>query len=103
MSEFHNQTERAAPTRFGTAMLRHFGWFYHVLGLGRSLRHLELSDVSAERIRSAYRPRVTYADDLTTDPERTLRVRVRVAKRNFHVILLTASSCLEPWSRLDGS
>ena len=53
MSEFHNQTERAAPTRFGTAMLRHFGWFYHMLGLGRSLRHLELSDVSAERIRSA--------------------------------------------------
>ena len=53
MSEFHTQTERAAPTRFGTAMLRHFGWFYYLLGLGRSLRHLELSDVSAERIRSA--------------------------------------------------
>jgi glycerol-3-phosphate O-acyltransferase len=53
MTEFQTGSERAAPTRFGTAMLRHFGWFYYLLGLGHTLRHLKLSDVAAERIRTA--------------------------------------------------
>jgi glycerol-3-phosphate O-acyltransferase len=37
----------------GTAMLRRFGWFYWVLGLGHSLARVRLEEHSAEQIRSA--------------------------------------------------
>ena len=43
----------APPSRYGTAMLRRFGWFYYALGLGRMFRRIRLEDHSAERIREA--------------------------------------------------
>ena len=43
----------APPSRYGTAMLRRFGWFYYTLGLGRMFRRIRLEDHSAERIREA--------------------------------------------------
>jgi glycerol-3-phosphate O-acyltransferase len=41
------------PTRYGTAMMRRFGWFYTALGLGRMLGHLRFEPHSVERIRTA--------------------------------------------------
>ena len=41
------------PTRYGNAMLRRFGWFYHFLGLGRMLGRLSIEAHSVERIRIA--------------------------------------------------
>jgi len=41
------------PTRYGNAMLRRFGWFYHFLGLGRMLGRLRIEPHSVERIRTA--------------------------------------------------
>lgn len=34
-------------------MLRQFGWFYYLLGFGRTLDHVHIGDVSVERIRRA--------------------------------------------------
>ena len=34
-------------------MLRRFGWFYYLLGFGRTLDHVHIGDVSVERIRQA--------------------------------------------------
>lgn len=44
--------EILAP-RYGTGMLRRFGWFYKVLGLGRSLSAVEFEPNSVERVREA--------------------------------------------------
>jgi glycerol-3-phosphate O-acyltransferase len=44
---------RSEAIRYGAYMLRRFGWFYRVLGLGRMLGHLRLEDHSVERIRTA--------------------------------------------------
>lgn len=40
-------------SRHGAAMLRQFGWFYTLLGLGRLLSRVRLEDHSAEQIRQA--------------------------------------------------
>ncbi|NCG17661.1 MAG: hypothetical protein GWP91_01415 [Rhodobacterales bacterium] len=45
----------AAPTRYGTAMVRRFGWFYYALGLGRMLGRIRLEDHSVDHIRNASR------------------------------------------------
>ncbi len=44
---------RAGAMRFGAYMLRRFGWFYYVSGLGFCLRRMVLKEHSAERIRTA--------------------------------------------------
>jgi len=44
---------RSEAIRYGAYMLRRFGWFYRVLGLGRMLRRLRLEDHSVEHIRTA--------------------------------------------------
>lgn len=44
-----------APAQFGSAMLRRFGWFYQVLGLGWALDRVRFEDHSAERITKAAR------------------------------------------------
>jgi glycerol-3-phosphate O-acyltransferase len=41
------------PARFGRAMLRRFGWFYWIIGLGR-LRKVQIEDHSVEEIRQAH-------------------------------------------------
>lgn len=43
----------AEANRYGTAMLRRFGWFYYALGLGRALDRVRLEEHSAEQIRQA--------------------------------------------------
>ncbi len=43
----------APPSRYGTAMLRRFGWFYHLLGLGRMFGRIRLEEHSVDRIRAA--------------------------------------------------
>ncbi len=62
MSEVRDQTPdlepREAPpehipTRYGNAMLRRFGWFYHFIGLGSMLGRLRIEPHSVERIRTA--------------------------------------------------
>ena len=53
MTDETPRSGRAAPTRFGTAMLRRFGWFYSLLGLGRALRRFRLEEHSVEQIRRA--------------------------------------------------
>ncbi len=44
---------RSEAVRYGAYMLRRFGWFYHLLGLGRLLGRLRMEDHSVERVRSA--------------------------------------------------
>ncbi|MFK7931236.1 MAG: 1-acyl-sn-glycerol-3-phosphate acyltransferase [Myxococcota bacterium] len=44
---------RAQAQRYGTAMLRQFGWFHWLLGLRRPLDQMQLDDASAERVRQA--------------------------------------------------
>ena len=39
--------------RWGTGMLRRFGWFYKVLGFGRRLSHVRFEENSVDRIRDA--------------------------------------------------
>lgn len=41
------------PVRYGTRMLRRFGWFYHLLGFGRTLGQVRMEDHSVDRIREA--------------------------------------------------
>ncbi|MFT4628272.1 MAG: glycerol-3-phosphate O-acyltransferase, partial [Myxococcota bacterium] len=53
MTEPAPPSRRAAPTRFGTAMLRRFGWFYYIIGLGRALGRLRLEEHSVDQIRRA--------------------------------------------------
>lgn len=43
----------APPTRYGTAMLRRFGWFYYALGFGWMFDRIRLEDHSVDRIRTA--------------------------------------------------
>lgn len=43
------------PVRFGSAMLRRFGWFYSALGLGWALDRVRFEEHSVERIRKAAR------------------------------------------------
>lgn len=43
----------AGAFRYGSAMLRRFGWFYWLMGLGRSLGRIRLEEHSAEQIRVA--------------------------------------------------
>jgi glycerol-3-phosphate O-acyltransferase len=43
----------AEAIRYGSAMLRRFGWFYWLLGLGRALGRLRLEEHSAEQVRVA--------------------------------------------------
>jgi glycerol-3-phosphate O-acyltransferase len=45
----------AAPVRFGSAMLRRFGWFFHAVGLGRVMENVRFEEHSVERIREAQR------------------------------------------------
>lgn len=44
---------RAEAVRYGSAMLRRFGWFYWVLGLGQALGRVRIEEHSAEQIRTA--------------------------------------------------
>ncbi|MFT6820559.1 MAG: glycerol-3-phosphate O-acyltransferase [Myxococcota bacterium] len=44
---------RSGAVRFGAYMLRRFGWFYYISGLGFCLRRMALKEHSAERIRNA--------------------------------------------------
>ena len=39
--------------RYGTGMLRRFGWLYYLLFMGWRLRHLRLDDFGVQRIRQA--------------------------------------------------
>lgn len=41
------------PIRYGSTMLRRFGWFYKLLGLGAVMQRTRFEDHSAERIREA--------------------------------------------------
>jgi glycerol-3-phosphate O-acyltransferase len=41
------------PVRYGSRMLRRFGWFYRILGLRGALSSVRFEDHSAERIRAA--------------------------------------------------
>lgn len=43
------------PVRFGSAMVRRFGWFYRALGLGWAMERLRFEDHSVERIVKAER------------------------------------------------
>lgn len=53
--EFPGEPTRpvAEAMRYGSAMLRRFGWFFSLLGLGRALGRLRLEDHSTEQIRAA--------------------------------------------------
>ncbi len=61
MSDFTAEIERphlapaarAEAVWYGSAMLRTFGWFYWILGLGRLLGRVRLEEHSVERIRTA--------------------------------------------------
>lgn len=43
------------PERYGSGMLRRWGWFYRVLGLQSAMKRVRFEDHSTERIRSAAR------------------------------------------------
>lgn len=43
------------PERFGSGMLRRFGWFYRILGLSYVFSRLQFEDHNAERVRAAAR------------------------------------------------
>lgn len=43
----------APPVRYGTRMLRRFGWFYRALGFGRTMGRVRMEEHSVEQIRSA--------------------------------------------------
>lgn len=43
----------APPVRYGTRMLRRFGWFYRAAGLGRVMRRVRMEDHSVEQVRAA--------------------------------------------------
>jgi len=38
---------------YGTGMIRHFGWFYHMIGFGPAFRNVTMDATSQERIREA--------------------------------------------------
>ena len=46
--QLHAQAER-----YGTGMLRRFGWFHWMLGLRRPIGRMRMDDASAARIREA--------------------------------------------------
>lgn len=48
-----SSTSHPLAHRYGTGMLRRFGWFYKVLGLGRAFSRVEFEENSVERVREA--------------------------------------------------
>ena len=47
-------TPNLPAPRYGSAMLRRFGWFYRLLGLGRAFRAVAFEENSVERVRAAH-------------------------------------------------
>lgn len=47
------RTDDPSPVRYGSAMLRRFGWFYYILGLGAVLSRFAMREHSVDRVRSA--------------------------------------------------
>lgn len=54
-SRLRDHAPHSEAVRYGSTMLRRFGWFYYLTGIGRLLSRMPMDEPSAERIREAER------------------------------------------------